>query len=58
VDDRRRPLADRGQTPTWLVGLAVLLLIAVMVLWPVVTGRTLTEWMRDVSGAAVRWLGA
>jgi hypothetical protein len=51
VDSRPRP--PPRDPPTWLLGLAVLLLAATAVLWPLLTGRTLTEWMRDVSGALV-----
>jgi hypothetical protein len=54
VDVRPRPGPPRRDPPAWLVGLAVLLLAATAVLWPLLTGRTVTEWMRDVTGALVR----
>ena len=40
--------------PAWLIGLAVLGLAIVAVLWTQLTGRTLTEWMRDATSALVR----
>jgi hypothetical protein len=49
---RPRP-GPRGPTPTWLVVLSVLLLAGVAVLWPLLTGLTWTEWMRDASRAVL-----
>jgi hypothetical protein len=54
VDVRPRSGSPRRDPPAWLVGLIVLLLAAIAVLWPLLTGRTLTEAMRDVTGALVR----
>ena len=50
---RLRSRPPQRDPPVWLVGLAVLLLVAASVLWPLLTERTLTEWMRDVTGALV-----
>ena len=54
MDVQPRSGPPRRDLPTWLVGLAVLLLAATAVLWPLLTGQTLTEWMRDLTGALGR----
>jgi hypothetical protein len=53
---RSRPRQDPPprDPPAWLIGLAVLGLAIAAVLWTQLTGRTLTEWMRDVTSALVR----
>jgi hypothetical protein len=53
MDTRPRPRPDPPprDPPAWLIGLAVLALAVAAVLWTQLTGRTLTEWMRDVTGA-------
>jgi hypothetical protein len=53
VAPRTAPQPPGREPPTWLVGLIALLLAATAILWTLLTGRTLTEWMRDVSGALV-----
>jgi hypothetical protein len=51
---RPRTNPPRRDPPAWFVWLVGLVLAATAVLWPLLTGRTLTEWTRAVTSALVR----